>query len=130
MSAPDFRALVAAVASDSPAVKLRWRSYSTVVELRAEYSVHLETLRDERASPGERVTALLHSLRLQLCSAANTFCWPPFCCVTRAGQDLLDALLFSLVEEWQSLRERLAREAPKTASDEHMRLSRRGFRLG
>ena len=66
-SALDLRALAAAVASELPPVKLQWRTYPTVVELRAEYVAHLETLRSEKASPGERTTALLHTLRLQLC---------------------------------------------------------------
>jgi hypothetical protein len=73
-SALDFRALAAAVASDLATVKLQWRMYPTVVELREEYVAHLETLRSEKVSPRDRTTALLHMLRLQLCFVANTFC--------------------------------------------------------
>jgi hypothetical protein len=73
-SALDFRTLAAAVASDLPSVRLKWRTYPSVVELRAEYVAHLEALRSEDATLRERTTALLHALRLQLCFAANTFC--------------------------------------------------------
>jgi len=72
-SALDFRALAAVVASDLPPVKLQWRTYPSVVELREEYVAHLETLRSEKVTPHERTTALLHTLRLQLCFVANTF---------------------------------------------------------
>jgi hypothetical protein len=76
---PDFRRLAARIAGDELPIPLQWKVYPSVLELKREYSDHLNVLRSADSSGQQRIRALLHTTRLQLIYFANTFCYAGDC---------------------------------------------------
>ena len=61
------------IAKDMHPIPLRWKVYPGILELRAEYLAHMETLRAIDTAAKYRVDALMNAIRLQLLFLANTF---------------------------------------------------------
>jgi hypothetical protein len=69
-----IRELALQIVHDTPPRPLKWLSYPSVKELKEEFFIHLEVIKSQEATAQERVTALLHTSRLQIIFLANTLC--------------------------------------------------------